>query len=422
MPTTYYTAKGLIGGAATDLDFFDGDDLNDDDKAFVTVGDLVYEYRLEASSGATENSPAVISPDANAGTKRWILQKRYGQGQNKNLLINGCMRHAQRGASGSALFDDSTNSLNSDDTYLLDRWVLLSDGDNIVDVSQQTLGGVNSQEHYIRLDVETAQKKFGILQIIENKNCKQLLVSGSCSLSFECTVSNATRLSDIRAAVFTFNEGIDTPTSDLVSAWEAEGSVITPIANVTAENVAANLGVTTSWVRYEIKNIQIDTAGGDNVGVFIYQNNVATASATGDFLDITNVQLEEGAVATDFEYRDVGVGLGLCQRYYAKSYDQDVAPASADPNGSIYWKATALASADHNVQMVARYPVFMRDTATVIVYDLAGTAGKIAMASGDGIAATIDQQGHGGFRVIGTNGAANTARTIKFQYTANSEL
>lgn len=80
MTTTYYTAKVLTGGGATALDFFDGDDLNDDDKAFVTVTDLVYEYRLEATSGAAESSPDVISPDTNAGTKRWLLQSHYISG------------------------------------------------------------------------------------------------------------------------------------------------------------------------------------------------------------------------------------------------------------------------------------------------------------------------------------------------------
>ncbi len=190
----------------------------------------------------------------------------------KNLLINGCMRHAQRGASGSAVFDATTAPLNSDDTYLLDRWILLSDGNDACDVTQQTLGGVSGQEAYVRLDVETVNKKFGLLQIIENKNCKGIIGS-TASLSMELKVTNATKLSDIRAAIFSWDNGIDTPTSDLVSAWAVEGTIITPIANWTAENVAVDLNVTTSWVRYKIENISIDSAGADNVAVFIYQKN-----------------------------------------------------------------------------------------------------------------------------------------------------
>ena len=74
MTTTYYPAKGLIGGVADDLDFHDGAILNDDDIGIVSVSDNVYIYRLEATSGAAESSPDVISPDSNAGNKRWLLQ------------------------------------------------------------------------------------------------------------------------------------------------------------------------------------------------------------------------------------------------------------------------------------------------------------------------------------------------------------
>ncbi len=65
---------GLIGGAAGDLDLIDGDLLADGDGAIVNVNGTAYSYHLDATSGAAESSPDVISPDTNAGTKRWILQ------------------------------------------------------------------------------------------------------------------------------------------------------------------------------------------------------------------------------------------------------------------------------------------------------------------------------------------------------------
>jgi hypothetical protein len=42
--------------------------------AFVMESDLLYAYLLDADSGASESVPSVISPDTNAGTKRWIRQ------------------------------------------------------------------------------------------------------------------------------------------------------------------------------------------------------------------------------------------------------------------------------------------------------------------------------------------------------------
>jgi hypothetical protein len=68
-----YTKTNLIGGAAGYVDEMDGDDLSNGDKAIVINETAYYHYVLDADSGESENSPFVISPDANAGDKRWIL-------------------------------------------------------------------------------------------------------------------------------------------------------------------------------------------------------------------------------------------------------------------------------------------------------------------------------------------------------------
>jgi hypothetical protein len=64
----------ISGGATGSLDGIDGALLADGDICIVAPSSIaVYFYRLNASSGASESSPDIISPDANAGTKRWIL-------------------------------------------------------------------------------------------------------------------------------------------------------------------------------------------------------------------------------------------------------------------------------------------------------------------------------------------------------------
>ncbi len=68
-----YTKNVLTGGGAGALDAIDGDDLANGYKAIVINSVGSYFYYLDATSGVTENPPEVISPDANAGNKRWIL-------------------------------------------------------------------------------------------------------------------------------------------------------------------------------------------------------------------------------------------------------------------------------------------------------------------------------------------------------------
>lgn len=77
MANRIYCATGLTGGTTGTLDSIRGGDLINNDMAIVINSPNVYFYVLDADSAAAESSPTVISPDTNAGDKRWILQSLY---------------------------------------------------------------------------------------------------------------------------------------------------------------------------------------------------------------------------------------------------------------------------------------------------------------------------------------------------------
>ena len=224
----------------------------------------------------------------------------------KNRIINGGMDIAQRGTSFT-----STSSANNDDTYVLDRFYILSDGNDIVDVTQTTTVPTGAK-YSIGLDVETVNKKFGIAQIIENANCYDA-IGGNVTISFQAKVSATANLDNIKCAIVAWSGTADTVTSDIISAWGVEGTNPTLIANATYENTPANLGVTTSFVTYSV-TANVDTASTSNIILFIWSD--VTTTALGEFLYITNVQLEKGSTATSFDSRDYGRELAMCQRYY----------------------------------------------------------------------------------------------------------
>ncbi len=76
----------------------------------------------------------------------------------------------------------------------------------------------------------------------------------------------------------------------------------------------------------------------------------------------TNIQLEEGVVATAFELRPIGLELSLCQRYFWKGL--------AAGNGGAYKYGVALTAYIEGNQIM--YPVDMRSEPTVAI-DTAGT-------------------------------------------------
>ena len=225
----------------------------------------------------------------------------------RNHIINGGMMVAQRGTS----FVSDSEFPNSDDAYTLDRFYILSDGNDIVDVTQTSTVPDEALKS-MGLDVETANKKFGIAQIIENENCTGL-IGNTVTLSFEAKVSNASKLDNIKAAIVSWSGTADSVTSDIISAWGSEGTNPTLISNATYENTPANLGVTTSFVKYSVTGT-VDTSGTNNIVVFIWSD--VTDTTAGHFLYITNVQLEKGNSASDFEHKSFQEELSSCQRYY----------------------------------------------------------------------------------------------------------
>lgn len=291
----------------------------------------------------------------------------------RNAIINGRFAIAQRGTSFVA-------AANNDDSYNLDRWYVLSDGNDVVDITQSTSVVPTGGKYALALDVETVNKKFGIAQIIEHENCIGL-IGETVTLSFKAKVSATTKLDNAKAAIVSWSGTADTVTSDIVSAWNVEGTNPTLVANATYENTPANLGLTTSYATYSV-TAAVDTASAANIIVFIWSD--VTDTTLGDFLYVTDVQLELGSVATPFERRPIGTELALCQRYYQRNY----ATHTCVTGEFIYFKTN------------------MRNTPSLTVTTIAGAT---VTASGS------SYTNQDGFRV-GASGAGD------FTWTASSEL
>jgi len=329
----------------------------------------------------------------------------------KNALINGDFAVAQRGTS----FTSATTPANSDDTYLLDRWTLLSDGNDVVDVTQSTTvptapGALTS----IALDVETVNKKFGIIQFIEQKNCNGL-IGATCTLSFKMKVSATTKLDNIKAAIIAWDGTADTVTSDVVSAWNAEDTNPTLVANWTYENTPVNLVPTTSFATYSV-SAAVDTASAKNIAVMIWSD--VTDTTLGDFVYITDVQFEVGAAATSFERLSFDRVVEKCERYFEKTYDLATAPGTVTDAGKIRHSDPISGGQFYN-----QFSVRKRATPTVVLYSPAtgASANYRDETSALDIAASATFVGERGFNhACGSHGAAD--ETVAWHYTAVAEL
>jgi hypothetical protein len=239
----------------------------------------------------------------------------------KNLLDNSCFSIFQEGLT----IDSTTTPANNDDTYIADVWNLLSDGNDIVDVSRDKTDIPIGSRSSIKFDVETANKKFGIAQFVEGVNSRDI-IGGKASFSFKAKVSSGATIDNLRASIISWDSTEDSLTTDIVSAWNGVGVDPALVANWTYENVPVDLALTDSYQTFKIENIDVDTSGAKNVAVFIWIDDVD--ATIGNIVHITNAKLEKGRKSTPHELIHIRKVISDVQRLFEKSFDIDTGPAN----------------------------------------------------------------------------------------------
>ncbi|MCB2186292.1 MAG: hypothetical protein KQJ78_07735 [Deltaproteobacteria bacterium] len=229
-------------------------------------------------------------------------------GGRKNLLINGDFAVTTRGTS----FTSATTPANNDDTFTLDRWLLLSDGNNIVNLGTAS-GNYSGHTGYVVGTQVAANEQWGLGQVLEYQDARRI-IGQAASLTFHALrrAANVTA-GTVRAAVLYWTGTADSVTSDLVAAWAGNGTEPTWAANWTRAGITDPIALTTAMTRYTLENISIPITA-KNVAVFIWLDDTNATAA--DILDFTGFQLERGAEATSIEHRPYAQELALCQRYY----------------------------------------------------------------------------------------------------------
>lgn len=237
-----------------------------------------------------------------------------GKSSNRNYIINGCCRVWQLGAGP---FTSASTFVNNDDTYLMDMCVYLADGADICDVSQETSIVPTGAYSAIKIDIETANKKWGLLFPVEARNAAGL-IGGNAVASFKARKgsSNSTHRR-LRAAIISWTGSADSITSDVVSSWGGAGTNPTLVSNWTYETTPQNLNLTNSYQKFDQTHGlsgAIDTASTKQFALFVWTDDVD--ATVGDLIYLTEFKIEEGTVATRFEYDTYRNVLEDCWRYF----------------------------------------------------------------------------------------------------------
>lgn len=221
-----------------------------------------------------------------------------------NLLINGDFVISQV----LTTFTSATVIPNNDDRYLIDMWNLISDGNDACDVYQETTDVPTNGRTAIKLESETVNKQFGIVQFVEQKRAKQV-IGGDVSLSFKIKGSG---LAKVRYAVLSWTGTADTLTSDVVGTWAGGGTEPTWAASWTREAIGDVVSMA-SWTTVQEADIAIDTASTKNIAVVFWVDD--TTISLNDYFMVTDVKLEPGDKCSPWVAGDINAELQECERF-----------------------------------------------------------------------------------------------------------
>jgi hypothetical protein len=233
----------------------------------------------------------------------------------KNRIINGQMQIAQRATSATI----TAGSTIAAGYSTVDRFYVYCTGAN---VTAAQVAGSGATKNRLQITGAASVTAVGIGQRIEQLN------------SYDMAGTTATLSLDISNSLLT----TVTWTAYYANTADTFGTLASPTRTQIA---TGTFTVTSTLTRY---STQISIPAAATTGIEIVLTVGAQTSGT---WVVGNIQLEESATATSFDYRPYGTELALCQRYYeilgvnnaaARSFFVDIyAVTTSIPSLAMLW-------------------------------------------------------------------------------------
>lgn len=291
-------------------------------------------------------------------------------GGRRNLIINGNFDVWQRGTSITPA---------SAFGYGADRWVTYSYASSSSTISRQSFS-------------------LGQTDVPNNPVYYARVASTNTKVYFEQRIESLSRFSaeTLTISFWAKSSDVSNVYLSVTSVFGSGGSA--NVAELSDENLGA---LSSSWQKFT-KTFTIGSYSGKTLGTSDYLS-VAITSASSDVgtIDISQVQLEVGSVATEFENRSYGEELALCQRYYINNDRWNI------------WSGYVVSASNYFEN--AEFPTTMR-TAPSVSATRVGSGG-FAVAN-----PTVQQENIHGFYAYSTADSTINSGYFIFNYTADAEL
>ena len=298
----------------------------------------------------------------------------------RNRIINGGMNIWQRG----------TSSLSSgSDRYVADRWQITPPAAVSTDVTQEF--NTTLQSYLMRVKVNAT----GVASFRQKIEGFKQFHNKDVTYSFKAL---GNLFSNVTVSVRLYHSGgnvlLHSATHDLTgSLTDITGSLSIGDVSSYTEDASSSLGLLFS----------------------------TDSSSTGAYIDITQVQLEAGSVATPFERRQYGQELALCQRY---AYVNRLSSSGTFGFGGFFETTTAaVITLRHPVEMRAS-PTFSFSAANTFFTQTTSniTPSAISLQSASTFGGVIDATVSGATAGNGFHLIRNIGNGTEASITASAEL
>tara|TARA_B100002019_G_C21239785_1_gene584848 strand:- start:308 stop:1750 length:1443 start_codon:yes stop_codon:yes gene_type:complete len=357
---------------------------------------------------------------------------------NRNLIINGAMRIAQRSTSNVAVSDGSNEGYQTLDRF---KFIFGGSADGGATISQSSVvpSGQGFSNSY-HVDVTSTNTPSGsenifIEYLVEAQDLK------NSGWEFDSSSSNITisfwAQSSKAGTYVLYLDLDDTSTNEFyrheytlaANTWKRVVATIPGHSNAVI-NTDNGIGLRIEWVL-----ASNETSG--NAGAWSDTADRATSNQVNLFdntsgsFRLTGVQLEVGDKATPFEHRSYGDELAKCQRYFQKSGNIGMSnewfPGVAAEAANGRFVVTALDGLNDRAAPQLRFPVTMRTSPDIVYYPgrsaVLNTAGSITIYNGDTLVTTTGKPTGGPQGLQGYfQGTSTDSRAYSFQFTADAEL
>lgn len=321
----------------------------------------------------------IVPPNVGEGvTIDGLQMPTAGPLSNRNILVNGSCKVAQRGT--------STASAVSGTTFVADRWRYEASTASAITASQSTDAPVGFT-HSIKAEVTTADTTTDatdfnqFLYKIEADDISHLNYgtadAQTCTISFWVKHS----LSGTYPFSIQNHDGSRVYPSFYVvntaNTWEYKTITFAGDTGGTWITGGTTLGMRFTFMWNVGSNFTGGTAGAwGTASPAVFRNFTTTTGpdingTVGKTVQWAGVQLEVGSKATPFEHESYGQTLAKCQRYFTTSFVGEAGPNNTS-NSGIILEGGGVTGATTSFLGAAPvfFPTSMRANPTILIYDL----------------------------------------------------